>query len=312
LSPKNRVPNGAPPTGAIHAYPQIAREAATTRVVRHYTVLQDFYENIFGGFNIHFPLWCANTTNAAEGALNSNRLLAEVSRLHAEQSVLDAGCGLGGPALWLAKNYGVHVTAISLAESNIRRCRQIAEQEKLDHLVEFHVLDFMQNPFQPNSFDAIWNLESFIYALPKADYIHNTYRILKPGGIWACLDAFIDPTVNDKPARQMRFQRVNDGFALIDEHWESVSSLRLTLAQAGFDVIKWTDLTSCVLRAPRRPYLLALCRVALDFYTLVYSPELYRLRLKSFLAAANVFQLMKQKAVVYGMLTGQKSSAERS
>jgi cyclopropane fatty-acyl-phospholipid synthase-like methyltransferase len=288
------------------SYEEACRGALqANQVIQHYVVLQDFYESVFGNCNIHFPLWLPNTKNAAMGAANSNRLLADACQVRRGKTVLDAGCGLGGSAFWLAENRGAKVIAISPVESNIKRCRQLATQRQLDHLIQFHVLDFMSEPFEPNTFDAVWNIESFIYAFPKESYIRNTYRILKPGGTWACLDAFIlKPGGNRAPKRLL--SRINQGFALTDAHWASVSEVRLNMRHAGFCKIHWKDLTSFLLGGPRWPHALALAQSLLNCKDLVAHPKLYRLRLNAFAAAFAIFRLMQRKAVAYCLIAGEK------
>ena len=285
----------------------VRSRASKDPIVSHYTVLQHFYERVFGGTNIHFPLWFPKTKNTAEGAQNSNRLLAEASKLRSGLRVLDAGCGLGGSSFWVAERYEVKVVAISLVEANIRRCRQLAVEQGLEHSVHFQVSDFMLAPFRPDSFDVVWNLESFIYALPKDNYLRNTYRILKPGGIWACLDGFAGPQFNLDAKARARLSQANDGFVLTAEHWQSVSQLQVLLQQTGFRNLRWRDLTSEVLRTPRWRYVSALAVSLLDLRTI--APHFCRQWLKSFLAGYHIFRLMESKAIVYGLVTGEKTLA---
>jgi tocopherol O-methyltransferase len=285
-----------------------AAQLHANQAVQHYVVLQDFYESVFGNCNVHFPLWFSNTKNAAMGAANSNKLLADICKVRRGQTLLDAGCGLGGSAFWLAENRGVEVVAISPVEQNIQRCRQLAAQKQLENLIHFEVLDFMNEPFEPDTFDAVWNIESFIYACPKLSYIRNTYRILKPGGTWACLDAFglTDPGRNSA-VRTLLWRRINQGFALTHDHWGSLSQIRQDMTHAGFCKIYWKDLTSYLLRAPRRHYAFEFAKSLLNCKDMVASPELYRVRLNTFIATYALFRLMQRKAVAYGLLVGRKT-----
>jgi cyclopropane fatty-acyl-phospholipid synthase-like methyltransferase len=286
-----------------------AKQPQAHETLQHFIALQDFYESIFGDCNIHFPLWFPDTKNAAMGVANSNRLLADTCKVRRGQIVLDAGCGLGGSAFWLAENRGVEVVAISPVEPNIKRCRQLAALRQLDHLIQFQVVDFMSEPFQSDTFDAVWNIESFIYAFPKESYIRNTYRILKPGGTWACLDAFIPGDLGPNSAPETLLSRINKGFALTDAHWESLSQVRLNMRHTGFCKIHWKDLTSYLLGAPRWPYAFALARSLLNGKDLLAHPELYRLRLNAFVATYAIFRLMQRKAIAYGLLVGQKPAS---
>ena len=48
--------------------------------------------------------------------------------------VLDAGCGIGGSCLWLAKNLGAHATGVALGRQAIEQARIVARECGLDDL----------------------------------------------------------------------------------------------------------------------------------------------------------------------------------
>ena len=275
-------------------------------IARHYDVLESFYERIFGNLSIHYPLWLPGTNDVRDATMNSNRVLAEVCGLRPGMLVLDSGCGLGGSSFWLAEQFDVRVLGISLSESNIHRCQELAGEKRLTHLVEFATIDFMSKPFDDNSFDVVWNLESFNYACPKQGYIKNVYRILKPGGVWGCLDGFIDPNRCQNLQDRIHVWSVNRGFIHTWEHWEPVERLQKYMIDCGFEDVRWDDLTRHMLQAPRSRYFRSLCRGLIRLRELGGNPELYRVRFKSFLATHCTFRLMQRTAMMYGLLAGKK------
>ena len=56
--------------------------------------------------------------------------------------VLDIGCGWGGMALTLARDYGARVTGITLSEEQLGIARQRAQAEGLEGRVRFEMLDY--------------------------------------------------------------------------------------------------------------------------------------------------------------------------
>jgi cyclopropane-fatty-acyl-phospholipid synthase len=58
------------------------------------------------------------------------------------QRVLDIGCGFGGMALFLARNYGVHVTGVTLSTEQHKIARERAAKQGLTRLVDFQLQDY--------------------------------------------------------------------------------------------------------------------------------------------------------------------------
>lgn len=276
------------------------------KVARHYAVLQDFYEGVFGNLSIHYPLWLPGTRNNGEGTNNSNRYMAEACGVQQTQKILDAGCGLGASAFWLAEHYSVQVFALSICGSNIARCREVSERRQLGHLVKFAVANFMQPPFPNNTFDVVWNLESFNYARPKKSYIEKVFQLLRPGGAWVCLDGFIDGSQCRSGRNARKLARINEGFAHTPEHWEGVLAIMQYMGQAGFKDVRYDDLTRYVTAAPRRGFLTDLVACLLNLKDLAAGREVYLARLKVFAAVYETWRLMQEKVLSYGLLFGRK------
>jgi sterol 24-C-methyltransferase len=58
-------------------------------------------------------------------------------------TVLDVGCGVGGPAREIAKYIGCKVVGLNNNSYQITRAIKYAQKEDLDHLVSFEKGDFM-------------------------------------------------------------------------------------------------------------------------------------------------------------------------
>ena len=64
--------------------------------------------------------------------------------LHANQKVLDIGCGWGGMAFEIARQSQCEVTGISLSQNQIDYCNKKAKELKLDNQVNFQLCDYRQ------------------------------------------------------------------------------------------------------------------------------------------------------------------------
>ncbi len=96
--------------------------------------------------------------------------------------ILDAGCGMGGSSLYLAKKLDAAVTGISLSQCQVDIAAQSAQKEGIKNIF-FKVEDaLMLTSFADNEFDMVWSLESCEQFYDKKLFIQQAYRVLKPGG----------------------------------------------------------------------------------------------------------------------------------
>ena len=131
---------------------------------------------------VHFGYWDEYTRSHAESLVNMNRLLASRIGIHEEERVLDAGCGVGGSSLWLAKTFAVSVMGITPVASQIARARYFARREGLSNRVRFAQEDYTRTSFPDASFDVIWAVESVCHAPDKRLFLREARRLLRPGG----------------------------------------------------------------------------------------------------------------------------------
>ena len=73
-------------------------------------------------------------------------------------TVLDVGCGLGGPCRMLADEYNCQVTGLDLSKEYIRTAKELSKLVKLDSKTSFIQGDATSLPFEDNTFDV--NLDS--------------------------------------------------------------------------------------------------------------------------------------------------------
>jgi tocopherol O-methyltransferase len=99
------------------------------------------------------------------------------------QTLLDAGCGIGGSTLYLAQKFNARATGITLSPVQATRATQRAAEVNLSQTVEFQVADAQAAPFADNSFDLVWSLESGEHMPDKRQFLQECHRVLKPGGL---------------------------------------------------------------------------------------------------------------------------------
>ena len=97
------------------------------------------------------------------------------------KQVLEVGSGRGGGAHWVARTYAPkRLTALDYSAAAVKLCtRMYGRQQNL----EFVEGNAMKLPFEDNSFDVLYNVESSHCYSDMAAFIHEAFRVLRPGDI---------------------------------------------------------------------------------------------------------------------------------
>ncbi len=96
--------------------------------------------------------------------------------------ILDVGCGIGGSTLYLADRFKAQATGITLSPVQAQRATERAQAAGLSEKTQFRVADALEMPFEANTFDLVWSLESGEHMPNKIKFLQECYRVLKPGG----------------------------------------------------------------------------------------------------------------------------------
>ena len=120
-----------------------------------------------------------------------------LDRLPPGSRVLDVGCGIGGSARILARDYGLEVLGISISPAQIERARALTPAD-LPHC-RFAVMDALaldlpdgdgtgEAGSPTTGFDAVWSVEAGPHMPDKQRYADEMLRVLRPGGLLAVAD----------------------------------------------------------------------------------------------------------------------------
>ena len=211
-------------------------------VSEHYAALTDLIVNHPAGLRVfHYGLYGPGTAGVRDALLRANSMLTQGCELVPGQRILDAGCGLGGMAVGLARAHGVQVVGLTNCAPHVEAAAEYAGQQGVGHLVEFHHGDFMDMPYPDAHFDAVLNHESVCFAPDKLAYLRGVHRVLKPGGRWQVLDGFLSGAALSEEQEEIH-AAVYRGWhipPLVD--WRE---LRGMLEEAGFEQIEVQDLAA--------------------------------------------------------------------
>ena len=81
-------------------------------IARYYDSHQIIYTLFWSRTALHYGLWYEDTKNLAEAIRNTNRLVVDALTIDSKDTVLDAGCGVGGASIYVAETTGARVEGI--------------------------------------------------------------------------------------------------------------------------------------------------------------------------------------------------------
>ena len=190
-----------------------------------------------------------------EAKISMNRYMAETLGLgagNAEKVIVDAGCGIGGTCLYLARNYaGLKITGINISEQQIKLAQNfIANHKDIQSEITFLCEDYNQTSIKPDSVDILYGIESVCHAMEKESFYKEAYRILKPGGTLLIIDyvqMVQDNTDTHTSGLITAFQK---GWTVK----EYINKPKEALTLAGFEHINVTSITPKVMPGIVRSY----------------------------------------------------------
>jgi cyclopropane fatty-acyl-phospholipid synthase-like methyltransferase len=155
----------------------------TDRVGNYYNNMHEQYLSFYGNtFQAHRPAdieelleYLNNQINFQEG-----------------ENVLDAGCGVCGPAIFFAKKNNIYIEALTNSAKQIETARENIRNEHLEDKIKLKLGDFhlIDKYYPAEYFDKIIFLESFGHSHRKSKLIKAAFNVLKIGGYLYLKDYF--------------------------------------------------------------------------------------------------------------------------
>ncbi|MCU1687957.1 MAG: Ubiquinone/menaquinone biosynthesis C-methylase UbiE [Amycolatopsis sp.] len=144
------------------------------------------------GEHLHFGYWETPDEDISLdiAAIRLTDMVIDRLKVDHTHHVLDIGCGVGGPALRMARRTGARVTGISVSQDQITEAVAVGESGDLAGRVDFRLADALDLPFPDDSFDAAFALESVIHMPDRRRVLQEISRVLRPGGRLVLTDFF--------------------------------------------------------------------------------------------------------------------------
>jgi len=198
-----------------------------------------YLENFGRYYMLHYPMYKKEEESLFTSQENlTEHCIHKVLPL-SDKEVLEIGCGNGVQALYIYEHYRPKaVIGVDLNEDNIRIAKEEKRRRGVIEAVTYFVGDAQDlAPIQDNSIDVVINIESAFHYPDKERFIHELYRVLKPGGKFVIADILLGGKFkirNNLYRKKMKFH-----------HW-SLAYYMNAFSKTGLSLIEAEDITSQV------------------------------------------------------------------
>jgi len=129
------------------------------KIIQYYNDTEQDYQSIWhhklsGPPALHFGYYDEKATRHKEALYRVNEILADMADIKPGDKVLDAGCGLGHAAIWLARERKAVATGISIVKEQTDKALLYARESGVEGVSFIHA-DYLNTPFDNESFDVV-------------------------------------------------------------------------------------------------------------------------------------------------------------
>jgi tocopherol O-methyltransferase len=278
----------------------------------YYNNIQSYYKQSLNAYKdgwamdeaqaIHYGYWDSEVSNFAQSLGRMNEVMAAYAKIKQGETVLDAGCGVGGSSIFLAQKYGCNCIGITLSTEQLLLAQKYSKQKNVEALTHFEIMDYTATKFDDESFDVVWGCESICYAYDKQVLLKEVFRVLKKGGRFIMADGMVPKIDNNNHktiAKWLNGWQVN--YLETPENWLQYGK------EIGFQFMDYKDITPFTKQSSLRLLLFSLAGLPYILYNKIFGKKKWTaIQKNNIYACWHQYWGMKKGLWNYGMIVMEK------
>lgn len=125
--------------------------------------------------------------------LSATAELADHLPIKARQRILDIGCGLGGPARYMANRFQCNVSGLDITEPFVQAANKLTALVQMQGQVQIELGDGQHLPYPDAAFDGAYTQHVTMNVADRPRFFAEAYRVLKPGAFFALTEHGLGP-----------------------------------------------------------------------------------------------------------------------
>lgn len=160
--------------------------------------------------------------------------LADRLPIKADQHIVDIGCGLGGPARYIAKRFGCKVSGVDITQPFVEAGNKLTALLRMQDQVTIRLGNGLRLPYGDAEFDGAYTQHVTMNVADRRSFFSEAHRVLKNGAFFALTEHGLGPTGN--PHYPLPWSADGSGAYLV-----TPAETRAFLEAAGFTDIVMED-----------------------------------------------------------------------
>jgi SAM-dependent methyltransferase len=160
--------------------------------------------------------------------------LADRVPIEAGQHIVDIGCGLGGPARYIAKRFQCKVSGIDITPPFVEAGNRLTALLRMEDQVTIRQGDGQRLPYGDAAFDGAYTQHVTMNVSDRPRFFSEAHRVLKSGAFFALTEHGLGPNAN--PHYPLPWSEDGSGAYLVPP-----SETSALLKAAGFEDIVLED-----------------------------------------------------------------------